>query len=257
MKNLLPLWMCVRSYRHTFIGAFYFMSKDPAVLFYTQDFLVGTTFMNHEQRGKYITLLCLQHQKGVLSEKDMLHICGTYDEDVFAKFVRDDQGNFFNERMKMETERRATYAESRRKNRMKKETYEKDMLNTSKTYVRHMENENETENVIVIENNTVTNKGPKNRIDELFEHIWIAYGKKGTKQTALAKFRKLSKDDMKAIMGHVEQYVQNHKDNGKLEFLPHFTTYINQRRWMDELPYTKKQGWDDIDWNAPQKGWFE
>ena len=62
------------------------MSKDPAVLFYTSDFLTGTTLMSNEQVGKYIRLLCIQHQKGVLSEKDMLKICDSYDEDIFDKF---------------------------------------------------------------------------------------------------------------------------------------------------------------------------
>ena len=47
------------------------MAKDPAVLFYTQDFLVGTMTMSYEQKGKYITLLCLQHQKGKLTLKDL------------------------------------------------------------------------------------------------------------------------------------------------------------------------------------------
>ena len=46
------------------------MSKDPAVLFYTSDFLSGTFTMTNEQVGKYIRLLCLQHQKGRLTEKD-------------------------------------------------------------------------------------------------------------------------------------------------------------------------------------------
>ena len=45
--------------------------KDPAVLLYTQDFLVGTITMTHEQRGKYIMLLCLQHQKGKLTMNDL------------------------------------------------------------------------------------------------------------------------------------------------------------------------------------------
>jgi len=31
--------------------------KDPAVLFYFQDFLVGTEFMSDEEVGKYIFVL--------------------------------------------------------------------------------------------------------------------------------------------------------------------------------------------------------
>jgi hypothetical protein len=50
------------------------MSKDPAVLFYSSDFLTGTLLMNYEERGQYITLLCLQHQKGHLTEKELKQI---------------------------------------------------------------------------------------------------------------------------------------------------------------------------------------
>lgn len=115
--------------------------KDPAFLFYSSDFLTGTMLLNMEQRGKYITLLCLQHNKGRLSEKDMLHICGAYDSDVFAKFTKDEEGYFFNERLSTEVQKRKAYSESRRNNRTKK-----DMTNISNTYVPHMENENENIN---------------------------------------------------------------------------------------------------------------
>jgi hypothetical protein len=77
-------------------------------------------------------------------EKDMLQICGTYDEDIFSKFKKDNDGKFYNERLKDEVEKRKAYSESRRNNRKKKE----DMIDISKTYVQHMENENENENVI-------------------------------------------------------------------------------------------------------------
>lgn len=121
------------------------MSKDPAFLFYSSDFLTGTLLMSMEQKGKFITLLCIQHQKGHLSEKDMLHICGSYDEDVFTKFQKDEQGKFYNIRLEEEVDKRKAYSESRRNNRKKKE----DMNNTSSSYVEHMENENEIEDLIV------------------------------------------------------------------------------------------------------------
>ena len=82
------------------------MSKDPAFLFYSSDFLTGTLLMSMEQKGKFITLLCIQHQKGHMSERDMLQICGTYDEDIFDKFQKDSDGKFFNERLKEEIEKR-------------------------------------------------------------------------------------------------------------------------------------------------------
>ena len=120
------------------------MAKDPAFLFYTSDFLTGTLTMTDEQVGKYIRLLCLQHQKGELNEKDMLFICKSHDEDIFAKFKNID-GKYFNERLREESIKRIKYSESRRNNKLKK--------NISSTYVKHMENENENEDINKDDNN--------------------------------------------------------------------------------------------------------
>ena len=94
------------------------MAKDPAVLFYTSDFISGTITMTDEQRGKYIMLLCIQHQKGYLTEKDMLNISGVYDADIWEKFVKEGDV-YYNVRMREESEKRAKYTESRRSNRLK------------------------------------------------------------------------------------------------------------------------------------------
>lgn len=122
------------------------MSKDPAFLFYSNDFLSGTFTMTNEQVGKYIRLLCLQHQKGIISDKDMKNICGTYDEEIYSKFSKGDKG-YYNERLKLEAEKRSAYSQSRRTNRSKK--------NITKTYVPHMENENVNEDVNEIEKHIV------------------------------------------------------------------------------------------------------
>lgn len=42
------------------------MSKDPAFLFYSKDWLEGTAEMLPDEKGVYIDLLCHQHQKGSL-----------------------------------------------------------------------------------------------------------------------------------------------------------------------------------------------
>jgi len=131
------------------------MAKDPAFLFYSNDFLTGTYLMNDEQVGKYIRLLCLQHQKGPLSEKDMMNICKTYDEDIFSKFELI-ENKYINKRLSEETEKRKSYSESRKNNRKKK-----DMINICKSYVPHMENENEIENVNKDINNKIIIKSKK------------------------------------------------------------------------------------------------
>lgn len=116
------------------------MSKDPAFLFYSSDFLVGTMTMTNEQVGKYIRLLCLQHQKGgYLSEKDMLSVCNAIEEAIFVKFDKTIDGLFFNDRLNIETNKRKQYSQSRRNNRLSEKS--EDMSNISKSYDLHMENE--------------------------------------------------------------------------------------------------------------------
>lgn len=123
------------------------MGKDPAFLFYSNDFLSGTYTMSHEQVGKYIRLLCLQHQKGILTERDMLNICGSYDEDIYSKFAQSENG-YYNVRLRDEADKRKAYSDSRRKNKMKNKFDNTDIYDTSASYVGHMENENANENEI-------------------------------------------------------------------------------------------------------------
>lgn len=91
-------------------------NKDPAVLFYPEAYLVGTMFMTYEQKGKYMDLLCFQHQNGHLTEEEMLSVCGTRDERIFSKFEVDEQGKYFNRRMEEEKERRMKYTAALRAN---------------------------------------------------------------------------------------------------------------------------------------------
>ena len=106
------------------------MSKDPAVLFYTSDFLTGTFTMNYEQRGKYITLLCLQHQQGFLTDEDLKNVLDDTDIKIFSKFEKLSDGLFYNIKLKTESERRKSYTESRRNNRQGK-TKDKIVISTS------------------------------------------------------------------------------------------------------------------------------
>jgi len=114
------------------------MAKDPAFLFYSSDFMTGTVFFTNEQVGKYMRLLCIQHQKGHLTKQHMLQICESYDKDIFEKFIQDENGLYYNERCEYEILKRKRFSESRSNNRKKSIT--------SKSYEKHMENENENTN---------------------------------------------------------------------------------------------------------------
>ena len=81
------------------------MSKDPAILFYTSDFISGSQFLSDDQCGKYIRALCAQHQHGHLTEKQLQQIIKN-DFEVSEKFKKDESGLFYNERMKIEIDKR-------------------------------------------------------------------------------------------------------------------------------------------------------
>jgi len=123
------------------------MAKDPAFLFYSYNFQSGTQFLTDERCGKYIRLLCAQHLHGHLSERQVLSICKSYDEDIINKFNKDENNLFYNERLEFEINKRKNYTASRSKNRI---TKKEDKENISKTYdehmYKHMENENENIN---------------------------------------------------------------------------------------------------------------
>lgn len=93
------------------------MKNDPAVLFYTSDFLSGTSFFTYEQKGQYIQLLCEQHQLNLIPESHMLSVCGSLESVVVGKFIRTEDGFYYNERMKVEKEKRHRWCESRRQNK--------------------------------------------------------------------------------------------------------------------------------------------
>ena len=195
---------------------FYFMAKDPAVLFYTSDFLSGTFTMDNEQVGKYIRLLCLQHQKGKLSEKDMLSICKAYDNEIWDKFKVED-GLYYNERMFNETIRRQKFSESRRNNAKspKKES-------TSEAYAKHMETETENRTITINENINID-----------FEWFWNEYDKKvGDKQKLKKKWNKLTDEERQNAMNYLELYKQSVPDK---QFRKNPETFLNNKSWNDEI----------------------
>lgn len=130
------------------------MSKDPAFLFYASDFLTGISDLTMEERGQFITLLCLQHQKGHLTEKLMKLTChGIPAADVMAKFRQDAAGLWYNERLDIEIEKRAEHSEKQRQRALdgwekrRKNKTPKDQATANATALP-LEDVNENEDVI-------------------------------------------------------------------------------------------------------------
>lgn len=94
--------------------------KDPAFLFYSSDFLNGCVDLTMEERGQYITLLCIQHQKGILTKKSIGLSLGlswdTLSDDLKSKFIENEKGEIFNVRLNSEIENRHKFLEKQRIN---------------------------------------------------------------------------------------------------------------------------------------------
>ena len=98
------------------------MAKDPAFLFYSQDFYAGTRTMLPEERACYIDLLVYQHQNGFIPHelKRILMFCNGIDEATLqatleAKFERTDKG-WINKKLLSVVEERAEYKEKQSEN---------------------------------------------------------------------------------------------------------------------------------------------
>lgn len=227
------------------------MEKDPAVLFYTADFLASTTLWNNEEIGMYIKLLCLQHLQDGLSRDDIDTVCGDCSK-VRDKFKFCDDGLYRNQRMAKEKEKRAKFSESRRANALKRFSTAnvEHMQSTCKAYAEHMGNENINENKNKSINENINNdqqekeepEEPKEKklsaIEKRFNIFWEAYPKKASKIYAFKCFEKLKVSDelldrmIKAI-SEQKRSVEWTKDGG--QYIPNPSTWLNQGKWMDEV----------------------
>jgi len=130
------------------------MAKDPAMLWYWNDWHSSTVLLSRFLKGCFMDVMHAQFNNGRLSLEE-IKVClgsdfGTSWPAIQKKFKQDENGLFFNERLEHEKEKRRAFTESRRQNVSKKEkkpsyddTYVKHMNN-------HMENENRNDNSVLI-----------------------------------------------------------------------------------------------------------
>lgn len=93
------------------------MAKDPAFLFYPNDWLGGTMGLTRHQKGCYIDILMAQFNSGPLSSDTIKTILGQ-DQAVWTilsgKFKQTAEGLWFNERLETEKMRRKNFTASRK-----------------------------------------------------------------------------------------------------------------------------------------------
>lgn len=96
------------------------MAKDPATLWYWDNWQGGTMTLSRHLKGCYIDLLNAQFNQGHLSLEEIKTVLGSDFGSSWPtlqkKFKQDHNGLFFNERADLEKNKRAAFTESRRNN---------------------------------------------------------------------------------------------------------------------------------------------
>lgn len=154
------------------------MAKDPAFLFYPNDWMGGTMILTRHNKGCYIDLLVAQFNSGPLSLETIKTVLGTDQASwtvLSKKFKQDSQGNFFNERLEAEKEKRQKFVLHQRENGLKggrpKNPKETHGLANHKPKQKPLENENENRDLNVFIEKGVL--GEKLLIPEM-EKIWLS-----------------------------------------------------------------------------------
>lgn len=119
------------------------MARDPAFLFYPNDWLGGTMGMTFEEKGAYVEILMMQFNRGHMTEHMIVHTIGQIWVNIKDKFTEDENGLWYNKRLEIEKEKRKSYVQSRYNNKEGKNQFKKNGHMTS-----HMENENENKKII-------------------------------------------------------------------------------------------------------------
>lgn len=96
------------------------MAKDPATLWYWNDWHSGTVTMTRHLKGCYMDLLHAQFNSGRLSLAEIKTVLGgdfgTVWPSLVKKFKQDENGNFFNARAEEVKKDRSAFLEKQRKN---------------------------------------------------------------------------------------------------------------------------------------------
>jgi len=157
------------------------MAKDPAFLFYSSDFLIGTSLLTNEEVGKYIKILCWLHQHGPIKKENIETLVGKLPDNLMVKFSLTEDGFLFNERLSEEIEKRKNFIQSRIDNGKKggRKPLGKPLGKAKK---KLPENENEDENINTITENEILNSiefvkitGQKNFSKSQVLEFWKAF----------------------------------------------------------------------------------
>lgn len=211
--------------------------KDPAFLFYPNDYLGGTMGMTFEEKGAYMELLMLQFNRGHMTTHMIGQTVGQLWVNLKDKFIMDKDGLFYNVRLEQEQNKRKAFTDSRRNNINGENQYTKKEGHMNGRMTSHMEDVNRNTNeVLVFDKNMMC-----------FENFRIKYpGRKNGFETEYKNFLKKSKpQDVELLLPALEDEIEYRQISQSMgAFIPdwkNLQTWINKKCWLQVLPEIKTE----------------
>ncbi len=204
------------------------MARDPALLVYTQDILIGAAEMTHEEFGQYCRILFYMHQKGRLSEETIRLLVGSPFDKVRAKFSVDKRGQLFSDKLEEVIATRQKWVESRRMNGSKggrPKRRETICLTENKP------TEDEDKDEIEIENENKSNEAGA------FETAWAAYPNHQGKKAAKRHFEETVKTAQD--FGDLQKALNNYLNSKRVKngYVQNGSTWFNDwQSWVKPTP---------------------
>jgi len=155
---------------------------------------------------------------------------------VLDEFFTLEDGEYRHERCDKEIAKYRANTESKRKAGKASGTARQQKL----THVEHVFNKCATNQEPITKNQELktTPPLPPKGVDDRFEKFWKAYPRKQGKGAAEKAWKRIhvngAFDSLLTALENQKQTEQWRKDNG--QFVPNPATWLNQRRWEDEIP---------------------
>ncbi len=209
------------------------MAKDPAFLFFPGDWLGGTMTFSRAHKGAYMDLLMCQFNQGHMTIQDVEVVLGDgdfrlmWETKLRHKFIQDECGRYFNEKLEKEMIARKKFTDSRKSNLSGISHKDNHMGAHKITQVNpQMEDGDIDGDEVVLKD-----------LNVLFETFWNLYDKKvGEKGKLTKKWEKLKNADREAIIKYIPLY-KIAKPDKKYRLNPE--TFLNNKGWLNELIYDK------------------
>ena len=248
------------------------MAKDPAFLFYYNNWIASTKGMDADARGWYITLLAHQAEKGSLPDnlEDLASLADVkfskyndftecWKRTLEAKFTKNESGALENLRLKSIIEDRREYSNKQKlrgivgsliKKAIQSHKLKKAQITqlSKELIIQELLSKTTQEREICLKHtleafisnaNADANKDKdlnQNANDLIlypsFEDFWNLYDKKVGKPGTEKKWNKLLQVTKEQIISHVTAYVKANPDKN---FRKDPLKYLNNESWNDEI----------------------